>query len=193
MANPNSPFGLRPICDRSGRPYNGAARAYVVPASDGTALYIGDPVQLGGASENGVATIVRANAGSSNYILGVVVGFEIDNNIRLNGYRAASTRAVALIADDPELLFEIQEDSASENVLAAEVGLNANLAAGSGSSVTKRSGFTLDSDTAAATATLQLKIEGIVNDHQNEIEDTSAYKRILVSINLHQRRNTTGI
>lgn len=193
MANPDMAFGLKPVCDRSGRPYNGAVRAYVVPASDGTALFIGDPVQLGGSSDSGMQTITRATAAGGNYILGVVMGFEIDATIRTNGYRAASTRAVVLVADDPELLFEIQEDSDTEKVLAAEVGLNADLIIAAGSTVTRLSGAELDSSTAATTNTLQLKIEGIVNDGLNAMEDTDANKRILVSINLHQRRNTTGI
>lgn len=193
MANPTTGFGLRPVRDRSGRVYNGAVNRYVVPASDGTALHIGDPVQLAGSSSEGLPTITRATAAGGNYILGVVVGFEIDANIRVNGYRAASTRAVVLVADDPELLFEIVEDSDSENVLASEIGFNIDLVAGSGSSATRLSGFKADSSTAATTNTLQLKLEGIVNDGANETADTDAAKRLYVSINLHQRRNTTGI
>lgn len=191
MANPNSAFGLRPVQDRSGRSYNGSARAYIVPASDGTALYMGDPVQLAGSSSGGVPTITRATAAGGSYILGVVVGFEIDANIRTNGYRAASTLATVMVCDDPEILFEIQEDSVGGDIAAASVGLNVDLISGSGSAVTRKSGFMADSSTAATTATLQLKIEGIVNDGLNELATT--YQRLLVSINLHQRRNTTGI
>lgn len=193
MANPNQAFGLRPVRMRDGSPYTGAGNPYVVPASDGTALAIGDPVQLAGSSVDGVATVTRATAGSGGYILGVVAGFEIDNSIRLNGYRPASTLAKVLVHDNPDLLFEIMEDSDSENVIATEVGLNADLVSGSLSTVTRKSGFKLDSSTAANTNTLQLRIEGLVNDGQNEIADTDANKRVLVSINLHQRRNLTGI
>jgi oxygen-independent coproporphyrinogen-3 oxidase len=70
---------------------------------------------------------------------------------------------------------------------------NIDLIAGSGSTTLRDSGFMADSSTAAAAATLQLKIEGFVNDGLNDILDTDAFKRLLVSINLHQRRNTTGI
>jgi hypothetical protein len=44
MANSNAPTGLTPVRYASGAPYNGAANVYFVPASDSTALYIGDPV-----------------------------------------------------------------------------------------------------------------------------------------------------
>lgn len=193
MPNPTLGFGLKPVRHRSGAPYTGAANAYKIGTGDSTALAIGDPVQLAGSSIDGVPTITRATAGGGNFILGAVVGFEIDQNIRANGFRAATTAATVLVADNPDLLFEIREDSDSENVLAAEVGLNADLVAGSLSTVTRDSGFKLDSSTAATTNTLQLRIEGIVNDGQNETADTDAAKRLYVSINLHQRRNTTGI
>jgi hypothetical protein len=122
MPNPNRAFGLKAVRDRSGAPYNGSANAYPVAAGDGTALFIGDPVQLAGSSIGGKPTVQRATAAGGTYILGVVVGFEIDNNTRTLGYRPASTAATVLVADDPELLFEIMEDSNAENVLAAEVG-----------------------------------------------------------------------
>lgn len=192
MANPDMAFGLRPVSDRSGRPYNGSARAYVVPASDGTALFIGDPVQLAGSADaDGVPTITRATAAGGNYILGVVVGFEIDAAIRAAGYRAASTLAKVLVCDDPEILFEIQADDDSATLAAADVGLNADLIIAAGSTTTRLSGAELDTSTKNTTATLQLKIEGVVADHQNE--PFVANQRVLVSINLHQRRNTTGI
>ena len=44
MPNPNLAQGLTPVRYRSGAPYNGAANIYHVPATDGTALFLGDPV-----------------------------------------------------------------------------------------------------------------------------------------------------
>jgi hypothetical protein len=191
MANSDAPAGLIPRRYRSGAPYNGAANTYSVPASDSTALFIGDPVQIAGSADaNGVATVTRATAAGGNFIAGVVVGFEPSPSVVANGYRLASTLANVLVADDPELIFEIQEDAVGGALAAADVGLNADLVAGTGSTATKQSGFELDTSTKQTTATLQCRIEGFVQRPDNEI---GANAKVLVSINLHQSRNTTGI
>jgi len=52
------------------------------------------------------------------------------------------------------------------------------------------SGFQLDTSTKATTNTLQLRILGFVQRANNEI---GANAKVLVGINLHQSRNTTGI
>ena len=191
MANPNFPFGLKPVRDRSGRAWNGAAEAFPVLASDSTALAVGDPVQLAGSSLNGRPTVTRATAAGGNFIFGVVIGMGNDPVALRAGYRAASTLSEVLVCTDPELLFEIMADDDAATLAATDVGLNADLIAGSADLVNRVSGFMLDTSTKATTATLQLKIEGIVNDGLNEI--AVAKQRVLVSINLHQRRNTTGI
>jgi hypothetical protein len=191
MPNPNMPFGLRPVRDRSGRTWNGAANAYAVLATDATALFIGDPVQLAGSSVDGRATVTRGTAAGGAFTLGVVVGFGNDPVALRAGFRAASTATEVLVADDPELLFEIQCDDDTVTLAATDVGLNADLIAGVGNTALRTSSFQLDTSTKATTATLQLKIEGIVNDGTNDIGAVN--QRALVSFNLHQRRNTTGI
>ena len=63
MANSSAPLGFRPVKYRDGKPYQGAVNPYICPASDSTALYVGDPVILAGsANADGVATITRAAA-----------------------------------------------------------------------------------------------------------------------------------
>jgi hypothetical protein len=77
MANANTPFGLKPARNaRSGRETGGLEMFYV-PASDGTALYIGDPVIKNGSADGaGIAGVVRAAA--TGAITGVVMGFVPD-------------------------------------------------------------------------------------------------------------------
>jgi hypothetical protein len=193
MANSNAPQGLKPVRYRSGAPYNGACNTYSVPASDGTALFIGDPVIIGGSADaNGVPTILRATAAGGAYISGVVVGFEPLRTDLTVLHRAASTLRNVYVADDPSLIFEIQEDALPATPLAvADVGLNADLIAGSGSTTTGKSGFQLDTSTKATTNTLQLRIEGFVQREDNEVGVANA--KVLVSINLHQSRNLTGV
>jgi len=191
MANVNAATGFSPVCYRSGAPYNGAVNTYYVPASDGTALYVGDPVIIAGSADSrGIPTITRATAGSGAYTSGVVVGFAPDpDNLTLT-YRPASTARYVLVADDPNLLFAIQEDSAGGALAATNVGQNADFVAGAGSTTTGLSGFQLDSSTANTTNTLQCRIERLLNQEDNEIGTNAKW---LVSFNLHQSRNLTGV
>jgi len=193
MANTNAPQGLKPVRYRSGAPYNGACNTYSVPASDGTALFIGDPVIVAGSADaNGVATITRATAAGGAYISGVVVGFEPLRTDLTTLHRAASTLRNVYVADDPNLIFEIQEDGIGGAMAVTDVGLNADLiATASGSTVTGKSGWSLDTSTKATTNTLQLRIEGFVQREDNEVGSANA--KVLVSINLHQSRNLTGV
>src|SRR5690348_4583232 len=156
MANVNQPFGLKPVRFKTGAPYNGACNPYSVVSGDGVALAIGDPVVRTGEFSNGLPVVARATAGATNQITGSVVGFEPNPTLLAYGYRPASTAMTVFVADDPDIEFEIQEDSLVNAVEAAEIGLNADLIDGSLSAVTKKSGFMLDSTSAASGATLQL-------------------------------------
>ena len=197
MANANTPFGLRPVRHRNGAPYNGAATRYFVPASDSTALYLGDPVQIAGSSDaDGIATVTRATAAGGNYVLGAVVGVDPVEGAGAGGrdsttYRVASTARYVWVADDPDIVFEIQEDGVGGALAAANVGQNVDLVSGSGSTITGLSGFQADSSTAATTNTLQMRILGFAQKIGNEPGNANA--KIEVVFNLHQSRNLTGI
>lgn len=197
MANSNTPFGLRPVRHRNGAPYNGAATLYYVPASDGTALYIGDPVVIGGSADAaGVPSAIRATAAGGSYVLGAVISVDPVLGAGANGrssttYRAASTERYIWVADDPDLVFEIQEDGVGGALAAANIGQNIDLVSGSGSTTTGLSGFQADSSTAATTNTLQLRLLGFSQKIDNE--PGSANAKMLVSINLHSLRNPTGV
>lgn len=188
MANSNMPFGLKPVRDAAGKPYNGACNPYIVDSGNGTALAIGDPVVRSGTTLKGLPTVVRATAGATNQITGAVVGFEPNPSIVANGYRLAATEQVVLVADDPDLEFEIQEDSDSNAVEDTEMGLNANLASGTLNTYTKKSGFTLDSTSAGADATYQLIITGAPRRLDNEFPGN--YAKLFVRINLHTERRS---
>lgn len=196
MANVDAPFGLRPIRHRNGAPYTGAANPYYVDSGYGTAIFIGDPVvRVAGGSNTAEVTgnasgvfaigtlpsVEKATAGDGNAITGVVVGFDGDADD--NVYLPASTGGVIWVADDPDLVFEIQADGA---ISAAQVGLNAVLIyTNTGDTNTGLSGAELDttSDVPAATATNQLTIRRVVNRTDNEA--ASAYTKCEVTINNH--------
>lgn len=187
MANADTPFGLRPIGSLTGGLQNGATRQFAVPASDGTAIFIGDPVILNGTAQdiNGVNYPDVVQAATGDVICGVVVGVHFVTDESLI-YRAASTQRILNVLVDPDALFEIQEVSGGTALTTAAIGLNANFVVGSGSTVSGLSGVELNNATEATTATLDLQIVGLVNRPDNEVGEHAKW---LVRINRHQFRD----
>lgn len=185
MANVNSPHGLNPVRYISGAPYNGAANVYTTTTGDGTAIGIGDPVlDLGTATTNADGTVTKdvKIAATTDVITGVVVAVLPDTRDSLL-YRAASTVRRLLVADDPNILFEIQESTGGTAFTANDLGLNASLSIGSPSTTTGKSGATVDNSTEATTNTLALKLVGVYSAPDNAIGDSC---RWLVRINRHR-------
>lgn len=191
MANVSRPRGAVPVKMKNGSPWNGMANLYFIPSTDGTAVYVGDFVKLAGsASTDGYATVTRAAAADA--LVGVVIGFRVNpGDLNLSGsYRAASTDRYALVVDDPDVVFEIQEDAVGGALAVTDISLNADFVATAGSSTTGRSAEQLDTSTKATTAALPLKILGFVDRVDNEIGSSNA--KVLVLINNHQRGSSTG-
>ena len=205
MANVDAAFGLRPIRHRNGAPYNGAANPYYKPASYGTAMFVGDPAIVTGTSNTanverpGLGDFIPgtlpevnvATAGATNDITGIVIGFGANPDALERAYSPASTEDIVWLADDPDLVFEVQEDSVGGALAATDVAQNADLAAGAGgSTVTNFSSWELDSNTANTTNTLQVRIERLVSRADNEIGNQAKWE---VSILQHSMRNKTGV
>lgn len=171
------PFGLTPVRYKSGAPYNGAANLYSVAAGETNNIFIGDPVLISGTGDAaGIPGVVRAAAGDR--MTGVVVGFgqfdgaSAGSTTAINrGYRTASTADYLLVADDPALLFAVEEDAVGGALATTDIGNNADLVGGTGSTVTRRSGYMLDSSTKATT-TAQVRIWGFDQTIGNTIGGT---------------------
>lgn len=177
MANAANPRGLVPLRDAGSKYETGGVEMFFVPASDGTALYKGDPVVKNGSSDAaGVASVVRAAAAGP--ITGVVEGFMPNGTTDIAGFRAASTAAYVLVRTDPNTLFEIQDTAGS--IVAADVGLNVSMTMTAGSAITRASAVTVDNATKATTATLPLKIVGLKQVPNN---DFGAFAKLVVKIN----------
>lgn len=196
MANVNRVNGFRPVRYLNGAPYNGQFRKYMVPAADGTALFVGDLVKLSTTgTDEGFTTVTRAAA--SDAVIGAVVGFEVDpTNLNTPQYRVASTKRVVYVADDPNLIFEAQEDGDTDPLETADIGLNVDFIVASGSTVTGTSGMQIDSTTHNTTATLPLRLLGLAQrpDNENVLSaGGQAYTRWEVKINNHQLGSSTGV
>jgi hypothetical protein len=205
MANTSKIRGFLPMKHVNGSPYNGQSNIYYVPASDGTALFVGDPVKLAAdANAQGIQQVTKATAGAA--VLGVVVGVintKLDpvagnmsgGSIALDTpvYRPASTGQYVLVCDSPDVIYEVEAvtgSNASYSFAVADVGQNADLATVAGSTTTGTSAAALNMATVAATATLQWKILGVVQRPDNEI--TGASTKVLVKINNAQLSAGTG-
>lgn len=170
MANVNRPMGLQPVQTILGAPYTGAGRVYCIPDTDDTNAYaIGDPVTLaGGADANGIATITLATAGTGNMILGVIVGTNASSysgtygDLSQNSLITPATKDrnyYCLVEVDPNVVYEVQEIGTGTPLTAAEVGLNANLVAGTNNGT--YSGWMLDNSGEATGNTIQVKLLGL--------------------------------
>lgn len=203
MANTSKIRGFIPVKHATGAPYNGQANIYFVPSSDGTALFVGDPVVLAGdASVTGVATVTKAAAAGP--VLGVVVGVintKLDpvtgamtaGSILLDTpqYRAAFAAQFVLVADAPDLIYEAEAVTGSNALytyLSADTGLNVSHSTVAGSTTTGVSGAALDMSTKATTATLPWKILGAVQRIDNEAVNSSSQ-----SVKLHVKINAATL
>lgn len=191
MANANRPSGFSPVSYINGAMWTGQARLYSIASAYGTALAIGDPViSSGTADTNGIPGI--AIGATTGGLRGVIVGLGV-NPANLNlVYRPASTTGVgyALVADDPNIIFEVQEESNGTQLAATEVGLNTISKTGTNNGFV--SGWMIPSTSGAAaatTATLQIKLLGLSQVSNNAF---GAYAKWLVQINVHELGHGTG-
>lgn len=195
MANSDSPRGLRLVGKLGGSLQDVSIHEYFIPSSDSTAVFVGDAVKYAGSSDaSGVAASV-AQAAASDALLGVVLdvdqikGVAISSQNLSRKHRPASTAMYVRVCDDPNALYEIQDDSVGGALAAGDVGLNADIIVGSGSTTTGLSAMELDTSTKATTATLPLKIIGLMPRLDNEV---AANAKVLVKINNHQHGSHTG-
>ena len=170
---------------------------YSIAAAYAVELAIGDPVISGGsASAKGLATI--ALAGATGAVRGVIIGLGRGEGLIANPSNLDTTKRpaadgrewFALVVDDPNVLFEIQEELNGTQLAATEVGLNTvPLLAVAG---TYGSGWQVRSATGAtpaATATLQLRLLGLSQKVDNAF---GSYAKWLVKFNVHELGTGTG-
>lgn len=175
MANLDTPFGFKPVKHLNGNPWNGKTNVYYIPSTDGTAVFKGDAVKSAGSADTTgkYPTVTQATAGAA--VRGVVVGFG-DNPYTMThpdtpnrDYRPASTAMYAFVVDDPQVIFEVQEDSDANSITAAMVGLSTNFVVGTGSTVTGKSAMELDSSDTATDTAGNCRILRLVDREDNEL------------------------
>lgn len=199
MANANKPMGLSPHSYVSGARWNGQATMYVSLASNTNALAIGDPVVVSGSGDaNGVPSIVLATAGAGNTVTGVVVGLgntvyggDVGGTNQFASVIVPASSPVnvyVLVADDPMLVFEVQEGGAGTALATGDCFNNINLLSGANNGYA--SGWLLDNNSKGTGVTLQCKLLRLVQRPDNAF---GAFAKWLVTLNNHTfSSGTTG-
>lgn len=205
MANTSRIAGFKPVKHLNGSPYNGQANIYEVPAGEAVPVFVGDLVKLSDSAATGGYPAVEAVVGASAQVVSVpvvgsvvgIINAKLDpidgtmsgGSISLDTpvYRAALNKQYVLVADSPDLIFEVEADAA---VAQASVGLNADIGASAHTLplATGASPMYVYSTTApSASATRPLQILGIVKRPDNEAN--AAFNKVLVKITTHAYGN----
>jgi hypothetical protein len=137
MANAYRPSGLSPVKHLNGSPFNGQGNIYCIAAADTSGYAIGDPVQLDsttGSDSNGVPAIKAFVA--KQKIVGVILGLGTseggifnpdDLNSTVRPAAAQTDNWYAIVADSPDIIFEVSEATGGTAFTATDVGTRKNL------------------------------------------------------------------
>lgn len=196
MANSDRLFGLKPVDNLRQPGTLGRIRRYLINSDVDVPVGIGDPVKSAGSADasTGLPTVTRAAAGDA--LRGVVVGFDQVDGVAIAStnlnriHRPASVAMYAMVCDDPDTLFEIQEDD-SATFAVTMVGENADLATVGDCNTTTGISTVELSTTSHTTDAAQLRIIGVPRlGIDNAV---SAHAKLTVLINEHELKATAGV
>jgi hypothetical protein len=197
MANANTAYGLRPIgLVGSGANSTGVTQ-YEIASNNTNAIY-----QYGIVIPTSAGTIDMAGdtAGGTTPALGVLMGVEYQDSVQkkpvwLNYWPGSGSVSVdtnypvkAFVADNPNQLFKVASDASLTNRATALAAVFANASLGTsaqgGSASTGSSTAALNVASIATTATLPLRVVGIMDDVANS-DYTAAGIPLIVRLNAH--------
>lgn len=207
MAATLSPYGLKPVNLIGGQSFAGSTREIKLSTNNTAAIYNGDVVQLTSAG-NPQAIAATPTAGTTAGIVGVCLGVRYVNPatkqptfaqfLPANAITGGYTDVFVIVADDPDLVFQVQGTAAFgslTNGAAGAVGKNAALGfATAGSTSTGNSGVNIvvgvNGASLALTATLAMRVVGVVAG-----TETDAFPELLVKFNqgTHSYYLATGV
>ena len=177
MAYPtvSAPYGLKPINLIGGQVYAGSTRLIKIASGYAADIFYGDVVKLANTGtlqvETGTTTV------SAHGVVGIFMGCTFTNPVtkqkQFNQYWPSGTvasDAYAYVVDDPDVLFKVAAVSSGTTVAfygQTLVGTNVALVQNSGSTTTGDSAVAIDGTSAAATASLPIRIVDVVPDTAN--------------------------
>lgn len=202
MANFVGPRGFVPSRYLNGACWNGAANMYHIPSTDTNQYNPGDAVKSAANGDaNGIPDVVKITNGTDT-ARGVIVGCltAIPNNPSLVGSTldltvqnipATKTRDYyVLVVDDPQVLFELQDDGLNA-LTATACNKNASYTVANPTAPQQNSATVLNTASVATTQGLSLKLVGLVQRANNSLGVNATW---LVKLNQHELMgNTAGV
>ena len=197
MANQETAYGLRPIGLNGAGSNTTGVTQYEIASNNTNAIYqYGIVVPTSG----GVIDMAGDTAGGTTPALGVLMGVEYQDSVQkkpvwLNYWPGSGSVSVdtnypvkAFVADNPNQLFKVASDASLTNRATALAAVFANASLGTsargGSTNTGSSTAALNVASIATTATLPLRIVGIMDDVANS-DYTAAGIPLIVRLNAH--------
>lgn len=204
MANASTAYGLRPIGLVGSAVNSTGVTQYEISSSNTNAIYqYGIVVPTSG----GVIDYAGATDGGTTAALGVLMGVEYQDSVQkkpvfLNYWPGSASVSVdtnypvkAFVADNPNQLFKVASDATLTNRATALAMIFANASLGTsartGSTNNGSSNSALGVSTVNTTATLPLRIVGILDDEANS-DYTAAGIPFIVRLNAHFNANAGG-
>lgn len=200
MANLNKPTGLSPVKYLGGADWDERGNLYYIAPADTGAYYVGDLVDLTGTGDaaTGLQGITLATAGNPAVGVVMAVGTNKDGGPYINPndltkvFRPSGAQPVAyyaLVADDPNIIFEAQETAGV--LVAANVSRNVNITYAAPATGVFLSGTIINGGSQAVTATLNLKLLGLKREYSPSGATLNTYganSKWLCLINNHRYR-----
>jgi len=203
MANANTAYGLRPIGLVGNGVNSTGVTQYEIASNNTNAIY---QYGLVTPTAAGVIDYAGATSGGTTPALGVLMGVEYVDSVSkkpvwINYWPGSGSVSVdtnypvkAFVADNPNQLFKVASDASLTDRATAQAAVFANASLGTsartGSSENGNSNSALNVASIAVTATLPLRIVGIMDDEANS-DYTAAGIPLIVRINAHFNANTS--
>ena len=197
MANAETAFGLRPVGLVGSSVNSTGVTEYEIASDNSNAIFQYSLVTPAAA---GVIDQAGATDGGTTAALGVLMGIQYHDRVQkkpvwLNYWPGSAAVSVdtnypvkAFVADNPDQLFVVAADATLTNRATALAGVFANASLGTsartGVTAVGRSNSQLSVSSIATTATLPLRIVGLVDDEANS-DYAAAGAHLLVRINAH--------
>jgi len=183
--------GLLPVTMPHGNIRTGL---YKVTTNATVGFFIGQPVDL---DANG--GVVGAGVTDAAFLLGSIVGFTDNekaqlpsslNDLTVGPSLPANTDGFAIVADDPNQIFQIQEDTGGSALTRSNVGNTAHFVprTSSGNTTTGYSTAELDRSTAAADTGGSLTILGLVDRMNSDGTDNDFGNFAKLRVKIFQHR-----
>ena len=203
MANQESAYGLRPIGLVGSGVNSTGVTEYEIAAANANAIF---QYAIVTPTASGVIDYAGATSGGTTPALGVLMGIQYHDSVQkkpvwLNYWPGSGSVSVdtnyhvkAFVADNPNQLFKVASDATLTDRATAQLAVFANASLGTsartGSTDNGSANGALNVASINVTATLPLRIVGIMDDAANS-DYTAAGIPMIVRLNAHYNANTS--